>query len=31
MDGGTLEFQMGPKPNKRLFQSQDTKPYSLTK
>ena len=31
MEGGTLEFQMGPKPNKRLFQAKDTKPYSLTK
>ncbi len=31
MEGGTLEFQMGPKPNKRLFQTKDTKPYSLTK
>ena len=31
MEGGTLEFQMGPKPNKRLFQKPDTKPYSLTK
>ena len=31
MDGGTLEFQMGPKPNKRLFQKPATKPYSLTK
>ena len=30
MDGGTLEFQMGPKPNKRLFQKPATKPYSLT-
>ena len=31
MEGGILEFQMGPKPNKRLFQAKDTKPYSLTK
>ena len=31
MEGGTLEFQMGPKPNKRLFQAKATKPYSLTK
>ena len=31
MEGGTLEFQMGPKPNKRLFQKPATKPYSLTK
>ena len=30
-EGGTLEFQMGPKPNKRLFQAKETKPYSLTK
>ena len=31
MEGGTLEFDMGPKPNKRLFQAKATKPYSLTK
>ena len=31
MEGGILEFQMGPKPNKKLFQAKDTKPYSLTK
>ena len=31
MEGGTLEFDMGPKPNKKLFQKPDTKPYSLTR
>lgn len=31
MQGGTLEFDMGSKPNKRLFQKPDTKPYSLSK
>ena len=31
MQGGVLEFVMGPKPNKKLFQKPDTKPYSLTR
>ena len=30
MQGGTLEFTMGPRPNKRLFQHPAQKPYSLT-
>ncbi len=30
MQGGTIEFLMGPKPNKRLFQHPDQKPYSMT-
>ena len=30
MQGGILEFDMGPKPNKRLFQSAKDKPYSLS-
>lgn len=30
MEGGVLEFVMGPKPNKRLFQSPASKPYSLS-
>ena len=30
MEGGVLEFDMGPKPNKRLFQLPEQKPYSLS-
>ena len=30
MEGGVLEFAMGPRPNKKLFQSKSAKPYSLT-
>ena len=30
MGGGTLEFVMGPRPNTRLFQGREDKPYSLT-
>ncbi len=30
MQGGVLEFVMGSKPNKKLFQGTDTKPYSLS-
>ena len=29
--GGVLEFDMASKPNKKLFQSPDSKPYSLSK
>ncbi len=31
MQGGTLEFDMGSRPNKKLFQQSETKPYSLSK
>ena len=31
MDGGVLEFDMGSKPNKKLFQTPDSKPYSMSK
>lgn len=31
MDGGVLEFDMSSKPNKKLFQSCDSKPYSLSR
>ena len=31
MQGGLLEFDMGSKPNKKLFQQAATKPYSLSK
>ena len=30
LEGGTLEFDMASKPNKKLFQSANTKPYSLS-
>ncbi len=30
-EGGVLEFVMGPKPNRKLFQKADQKPYSLSK
>lgn len=30
MEGGMLEFIMGSAPNKKLFQSKESKPYSLT-
>lgn len=30
MEGGVLEFVMGSKPNKRLFQDKASKPYSLS-
>lgn len=30
MQGGTMEFVMGPKPNKKLFQAKGQKPYSLS-
>lgn len=30
MQGGVLEFVMGSKPNKKLFQQSTTKPYSLS-
>ena len=29
MEGGTLEFVMSSRPNKKLFQKAETKPYSL--
>ena len=29
MQGGTLEFEMASKPNKRRGITEDTKPYSL--
>ena len=31
MEGGTLEFDMASKPNKKLFQSPADKPYSLSR
>lgn len=31
MQGGTLEFVMNSKPNKKLFQTKESKPYSLSK
>ena len=31
MEGGSLEFDMSLKPNKHLFQSPDSKPYSLSR
>lgn len=30
LQGGTLEFDMASRPNKKLFQSPNTKPYSLS-
>lgn len=30
MQGGTLQFDMGPKPNKKLFQKANLKPYSMS-
>lgn len=30
MEGGTLEFIMGPRPNTRIFRHKTLKPYSLT-
>ena len=29
LEGGTLEYEMAPKPNKRRGIATDTKPYSL--
>ena len=31
MSGGTLEFVMGPKPNKKRLFTEDQKPFSMTK
>jgi putative alpha-1,2-mannosidase len=30
LQGGTLEFDMSSHPNKKLFQSPNSKPYSLS-